>query len=380
MFCSQSGKNTADESMIVKLIKESNDSIGKKIQASEQKIVETINNSCRNIPVNTCQSKVNQTKTSDKISHGDLADCKDLDNLVRHLEQNKFTYDEGSGIISCTICTSQVELRRNVNEKNTGYFKVNVNKYNIEKFTNPSQQPKTLCHLKSHIAEHLFGAQGRKKSAFHQKQLERIEAEQLAESKRQARSYTAGINLFRIRYNEIMQGNSYNSSESDVLVAKLNKCEVGDVNHRRIFARALTKDIAATMDVDLKQALSRKLDCTNQRPPVGMVMDKMTPNKRTGQIYAIIIPVPSNPLSDVMLAPVMLEVPPVTHHDADGLAAMAKKVLNGAGVKDSQLEGVGWDGQYVHLGVMEKLIELLWTQIRSGCGSPRCGNQPTILN
>ena len=131
------------------------------------------------------------------------------------------------------------------------------------------------------------------------------------------------------------------------------------MNHSRIFARALTKDIAATMDVDLKQALSRKLDCTNQRPPVGMVMDKMTPNKRTGEIHAIIIPVPSNPLSEVMLAPVMLEVPPVTHHDADGLAAMAKKVLNGAGVKDSQLEGVSWDGQYVRLGVMEKLIELL---------------------
>ena len=67
-----------------------------------------------------------------------------------------------------------------------------------------------------------------------------------------------------------------------------------------------------------------------------MVMDKTTPNKRTGQIHAIIIPVPSNSLSDVMLAPLMLEVPPVTYHDADGLAAMAKTVLNGAGVKDSQ--------------------------------------------
>jgi hypothetical protein len=55
----------------------------------------------------------------------------------------------------------------------------------------------------------------------------------------------------------------------------------------------------------------------------------------------------------------MPEVPPVTHHDAAGLAAMARNVLNGAGIKDSQLEGVGWDGQYVLLGVMEKLIELL---------------------
>ena len=184
-------------------------SIGEKIQVSEQNIIETIKNSFSNIPVNTCQSKVNQTKTSDEISRGDLADCKDLDSLVRYLGQNKFTYDEKSGISSCTICTSQEEVRRNINEENAGYFKVN-----IEKFTNPSQQPKTLCHLKSRIAEHLFGAQGRDKSAFHQKQLGRIEAEELAESKRPARSYTAEMNLFRILYNEIMQGNSYNSFES----------------------------------------------------------------------------------------------------------------------------------------------------------------------
>lgn len=149
------------------------------------------------------------------------------------------------------------------------------------------------------------------------------------------------MNLFRIRYNEIMHGNSYNSFESDVLTAKLNKCEVGDLNRSSMFAKALTKDIAATMDVNLKEALSQKLDCTNQKPPVGMVMDKMTPNKRIGQIHAILVPVPSNPLSDVMLAPVMLEVPAVIHHDALSLAAMAKDALNKAGVEDSQLEGVG---------------------------------------
>ena len=74
MFCCQSGKNTADEPMIVKLIKESNNSIGKK--SGRRKIIETINNSNQLI-------KANQTKTSDKISRGDLADCKDLDNLVR---------------------------------------------------------------------------------------------------------------------------------------------------------------------------------------------------------------------------------------------------------------------------------------------------------
>ena len=59
-------------------------------------------------------------------------------------------------------------------------------------------------------------------------------------------------------------------------------------------------------------------------------MDKMTPNKRTSQMDAIcnIVPVPSNPLSDVMFAPVMLEVPSFTHHDADSLAAEMTTVFD----------------------------------------------------
>jgi hypothetical protein len=77
-FCSQSGENTGDASMIVELIKESNDRIEKKLDALEQKIIETINNSYRNDPVNTCQSKVNQTEKNDEIFLRDLASCKDL--------------------------------------------------------------------------------------------------------------------------------------------------------------------------------------------------------------------------------------------------------------------------------------------------------------
>ena len=77
-FCSQSGENTGDASMIVELIKESNDRIEKKLDALEQKIIETINNSYRNDPVNTCQSKVNQTEKNDEIFRRDLASCKDL--------------------------------------------------------------------------------------------------------------------------------------------------------------------------------------------------------------------------------------------------------------------------------------------------------------
>ena len=53
----------------------------------------------------------------------------------------------------------------------------------------------------------------------------------------------------------------------------------------------------------------------------------------------------------------MLEVPPVPVLSADGLAATALQVFHEAGFSDEQLEGVGWDGEYVKKGVKQKIID-----------------------
>ena len=85
------------------------------------------------------------------------------------------------------------------------------------------------------------------------------------------------------------------------------------------------------------------LDSTLQKRPTGLVMDKMTPNKHTSQIHAVIIPVP-----------LMLEVPPVQNDSTEGLAMTSKKVFNSAGLSDDQLEGLGWDGEYIKKGVKDR--------------------------
>ena len=46
----------------------------------------------------------------------------------------------------------------------------------------------------------------------------------------------------------------------------------------------------------------------------------------------------------------MLEVPPVPNLSAEGLATTALQVFRDAGFSDSQLEGFGWDGEYVKKG------------------------------
>ena len=107
---------------------------------------------------------------------------------------------------------------------------------------------------------------------------------------------------------------------------------------------------------DIKEALAIKLDATKEKRPLGLLFDKMTPSKETGQIHAIVIPVPENSLSQPLIVPVCLDVPPVTDHDIEGLA---KAELNKLGVEDSQLEGIAVDGEYVKKGIKKKLLETL---------------------
>ena len=84
--------------------------------------------------------------------------------------------------------------------------------------------------------------------------------------------------------------------------------------------------IFETMKSDMSFDMNMKLDVTKQKRPVGLVFDKMTPLKRTGQITAVVVPVPENPLTQDFIVPLMLEVPSVTDHSAAKLAASAKNV------------------------------------------------------
>ena len=168
-----------------------------------------------------------------------------------------------------------------------------------------------------------------------------------------------GMNLFNIRYNGILHGASYLNFEEDVVTAHMNGTDTGDINNGSDFARDLTGDIVSVMKNKIKQSLESTLPSTNKKRPVGLVADKITPNKRTGHISALVVPVPENPLSQPLLNPLMMELPPVIDHTAEGLSDQMLELLHNAGVEDCQLEGIGVDGQYVRTGAIKKLIAKL---------------------
>ena len=79
----------------------------------------------------------------------------------------------------------------------------------------------------------------------------------------------------------------------------------------------------------------------------------------TGQITGAVIPVPENSLSQNFLFPVILALPTVQDHSAEGLALNVKEIFNSYGLADDMLEGIGVDGEYIKKGVKTKLLELL---------------------
>ena len=124
------------------------------------------------------------------------------------------------------------------------------------------------------------------------------------------------------------------------------------------FTTDLDNAIYKTMKCDIQDNMNCILEATQLLRPAGLTVDEITPEKYTGQIYAVISPVPENLLIKNLLMSLMLEVPPVHNHSAEGLAESAKELVSNAGFSDNQLEGLHWDGEYIMKDVT-KLIKLL---------------------
>ena len=289
--------------------------------------------------------------TDQIVASQSLLACKDMQQLCEQLEARGFDFDVEDGVVACILCNQTrsagaVRLR----DSKVGVFGFDMGAYQAAIDLQPHKQPRIFVNLKHGIIKH------ETESQIHKSLVEKSALEKREERSRMSRNEKIGINLFRIRYNGIMHGASYLNFEEDVLTANLNGTDTGDINNGREFARELSKNIVEVMKEKLSENISKPLEATGKRRPLGLVADKITPNKRTGHITALILPVPENPLSQPFLNPIMLELPPVVDHTADGLSDQLLDLMRGAGVVDSQLEGVGVDGQYIKLGAIKKLI------------------------
>ena len=119
-------------------------------------------------------------------------------------------------------------------DKNTtGCFTLDLVALSTQKLDKPEHQPRALRNLKVNIKTHIQTTQ------FHKhKQEEKLRKEKVFIEK-ESRNKKIGLNLFRIRYKGIKQHLPRTAFEEDVLTAKLNGTDVGDLNNSRFFCQKI---------------------------------------------------------------------------------------------------------------------------------------------
>ena len=236
------------------------------------------------------------TEDDDNSEVSNIYNCSKLEDLVERISDD-ISFDQDTGFFKCEICFERKDpyVRGAICEK-TGIFKLDLKVYQTALTLSPNTQPDCFRNLKKCLVRHVRKSERHLKNVNLNAELQKIEAD------KQSRNYQIGLSLGRVRYTDIKHGNSYLSFEDSVLTASMNGTDTGDINNSRQFAKDLTVNIKEVMDEKLKDAFSAILPATDKKRQVGVVSDKITPNKRTGHIMGVIVPVPENPLSASFLS------------------------------------------------------------------------------
>ena len=67
--------------------------------------------------------------------------------------------------------------------------------------------------------------------------------------------------------------------EEDLLTHHLNGADTGDINNSHTFAKEITEHIVSVINEKMSEYIFKTLEATQNKRPVGLVADKITPNK-----------------------------------------------------------------------------------------------------
>ena len=173
--------------------------------------------------VDNSKDKFSNSSILDRISRDAINRCRSLAELKEVIEPD-FHFDYESSQVYYQLCVQDSRPARSITNHRSGVFNFNYSSYVFAAASMQKQQP-SLLRLKAHIVEYIHESQTHKtllgKRAFDNEK----------EKERQLRAYNIGMNIGRIRYNEIKQGRSYLDFGKDLFLAHLNKTDIGDINN-----------------------------------------------------------------------------------------------------------------------------------------------------
>ena len=167
-----------------------------------------------------------------------------------------------------------------------------------------------------------------------------------------AKQQSIGITVGKQAYCLLKYGCPFADFEVDLLLLAHANAKIGNLNHSRKFPSELRPVFAKVIEDRLMEYLAQPLDATSNLPPLGIVVDKLTTRRCTGQMLAGILFTPGMPN---LLTAVSLGVESVAKHDGDSIAEDIGSICTKYEIQNDQIAGFDFDGQYLNLNVHTKL-------------------------
>lgn len=108
-------------------------------------------------------------------------------------------------------------------------------------------------------------------------------------SKVVAKNTAAGMIVGKLAYAAIKMEHNVSRFEDLVALEASKGAEVGDINHGKDFARGFRNSVYQKLFDQLRNDIAEPLRSTGSPAPISVIADKMTPDRRTGQMVAIIM-------------------------------------------------------------------------------------------
>ena len=247
--------------------------------------------------------------------------------------------DESKGMLYCSVCATEKNAK-------TGHAVAGTFRYDFSlgsKFSVQEKLPTQFRLMKSSVGTHL-------KSSAHMKRVEEdVQRRELKEAK-ELGAAKADLNVLRTAYHVMKESGSGESFSKWIVTQSKNGADMGSLNHSRALMPAAR--------VAFHDVIIRKLkDHVAKQPCLSVLVDKVTVNRRTVDVTAILVVVPEAP-ADHLLQSFVVAAPIVKHHDGDALAKEIQETLSTIGVTSTEkLAAIAADGQYHRLSVPEKLLK-----------------------
>ena len=250
------------------------DAILEKLEGLDKKIDDIKNDRSRDDGSRDDRSKSLVDKDEEKEVDLLLRESRSIEELEQVLESfdnmKEQDVEEDVDGFFCNLCFAGCKPNWKGKHTMPGAFRFDKSGEKGEK------QSMNLTNLKAHVKAH-FGSKSHKQRKTMQSNRITIDEE------KQSREKKVGMQIFRERYSGIKQRKSKLNFEEDMLRCKMNGVDVGDQNHGRDFATKLDRAVYEEMKSMTKANMRLVLEATDRERPAGLLMDKMTPNRRTGQ-------------------------------------------------------------------------------------------------